>query len=239
MIKEKMLTSDYYFSRLSMFMKNSNPMHSQMDLMINLLNQFNNDSELILKLLSLPYLSVSDYVKLYKNIIGNNYSANENYNNPILDEVCSIIGGNRNISYIDNNNTRVYKTLSDYELILYTKLLCLNKSFDGTIGDLLDMYNDNTDVISDYIIITRKYKVYDTTGETTNSNVETLKSMQNEIRIQLNYGDVTNHDYFEKFLQYDDNCKPKINGVDLLYVVSINNKFVLDISKLNRTDVLG
>ena len=239
MIKEKMLTSDYYFSRLSMFMKNSDPMHSQMDLMINLLNQFNNDSELIIKLLSLPYLSINDYIELYKNIIGDDYIANENYNNPILDEVCSIIGGNRNISYIDDNDTRVYKTLSDYELILYTKLLCLNKSFDGTIGDLLDRYNDNTDVISDYIIITRKYKAYSASDETTNSTVTTLKSMQNEIRIQLVYPKITNHKYFEKFLMYDDNCKPKINGVDLLYVVSINNKFILNISTLNGDDVLG
>lgn len=137
MLEEKLLSKDYYISKLSIFMQQSYGVTSQVEYFVEFIQDIDTVCDLIASIHNLNNL---------EDLLNDGTFDKDGYVCDPLDTVADIMNISRNVNieiYDEENDTSTTRTLTlnNLELLLYIKFTILKSNFNGTRKSLIDLYN--------------------------------------------------------------------------------------------------
>lgn len=208
MLDEKLLTKEYYMSKLSMFMQQSFGIEEQVENASKFISDLDTACDTIGLIHNLDHI---------EELIKNDTIKKEEYVSEPLETLADImnIKRNVNIKIPNDDETITIETLklNNLELFLYIKFSILKSNFNGTRKSLNELYNSALPTIDNVsvLMLTDEHSPL-TCNIWLNTNTEYIKYMDNFIKLFL-YSDL----FIESLgIKYNKNT---INDLDSLLIL--------------------
>lgn len=141
MLKQRLLSRDFYLENLSMFMKDSHGIKQRLDNYISVLNNVNNIADGLISRLDLYNLS-SDTDYFTRNEIDPN-----GFEDAILDMLANLFGVERTLEVtypVENVDVTETITLNNRDLYIYILISISRLNYQGTNKEIRDLYSSDT-----------------------------------------------------------------------------------------------
>ena len=132
MLDEKLLSKDYYMSKLSMFMQQSYGIDGQIAYFTEFIQDIDTVCDWIASIYNLDSL---------EELIKTDPFSEDGYECEPLETVADIMNISRSVTIVVDNVNETLK-LNNLELLLYIKFMILKSNFNGTRKSLMELYND-------------------------------------------------------------------------------------------------